>query len=58
MEVQDLIDAFEREGGLLDATLRLHPQLRPLFSRNFEGVDCDALRTVYLRRNRPIVDVS
>lgn len=49
MEIQYLIDAFELEGRLLDATLRQHPLLRPLFSRNFQGVGLDALRHAYLQ---------
>jgi pyrroloquinoline quinone (PQQ) biosynthesis protein C len=49
MEVQELIGAFEREGSSLDAMLREHPLLRPLFSRNFDGVDRDVLKTAYLR---------
>jgi hypothetical protein len=49
MDVQHLLNVFEREGSLLDATLRGHPRLRPLFSRNFQGVDSNALKCVYLR---------
>jgi hypothetical protein len=49
MEVQHLIHVFEREGSLLDATLRQHPQLQPLFTRNFKGVDSHALKSVYLK---------
>jgi hypothetical protein len=49
MEIQHLIDVFELEGRLLDATLRYHPRLRPLFSRNFRGIDPQTLRRDYLR---------
>jgi hypothetical protein len=49
MDIQYLIDVFELEGGALDATLRHHPQLRPLFSRNFRGVDGSALKRAYLQ---------
>jgi len=44
-----LIDVFELESCLLDATVRKHPQLRPLFSRDFQGVDLDALKRAYLQ---------
>jgi hypothetical protein len=44
-----LIDVFTRESALLDATLRQHPQLAPLFTRRFDGVDRDALKLAYLR---------
>jgi hypothetical protein len=49
MEIQHLIDVFELEGRLLDATLRYHPRLRPLFSREFDGVDPATLRRAYLQ---------
>ena len=49
MDVQHLIDVFELESKLLDATLRQHPLLRPLFSREFDGVDFVALKRVYLQ---------
>lgn len=49
MHIQHLIDIFELEGRALDATLRQHPALRSLFSRNFQGVDADALRRAYLQ---------
>jgi len=49
MDIQHLIDVFELEGRLLDTTLRQHPQLRPLFSRDFRGVDTNALKQAYLR---------
>lgn len=49
MDIQHLTDAFEAEGTLLDATLRQHPQLRPLFSYNFQGVDASALKRAYLQ---------
>jgi hypothetical protein len=56
MDVQHLIDVFELEGRLLDATLRFHPRLRPLFSRNFHGVDPDTLRRAYLQLLKLKVD--
>jgi pyrroloquinoline quinone (PQQ) biosynthesis protein C len=49
MEIQHLIDVFELEGRLLDATLRQHPRLRPLFTRNFRGIDPGRLRRDYLQ---------
>ena len=49
MDIQHLVDVFELEGSLLDATLRHHGPLRPLFSREFAGVDLDALKRSYLR---------
>jgi hypothetical protein len=49
MEIQHLIDVFELEGRFLDAMLRNHPRLRPLFTRNFHGVDLETLWRDYLR---------
>ena len=49
MDIQHLIDVFELESRLLDATLRHHPALRSLFSRSFQGVGADALRRAYLQ---------
>lgn len=49
MDVQHLLDIFELEGGLLDAMLRRHRLLAPLFSRAFDGVDPAALTRSYLR---------
>lgn len=49
MKIQHLIDVFELESRLLDATLRHHPQLRPLFSRNFRSVNTSALKRAYLQ---------
>jgi len=49
MNVEDLIDAFELEGKLLDATLRHHPRLRALFTRSFQGEDPSALKHAYLQ---------
>jgi hypothetical protein len=48
MDTQHLIDAFELEGRLLDATLRHHPRLRPLFTGGLPDVDLVALRDAYL----------
>lgn len=52
METQHLIHALEREANLLDAALRHHAPLRPLFSREFAGVDIEALRQTYLQMLR------
>ena len=49
MDSQYLVEIFEREGKLLDATLRHHPMLWPLFSRNFRGVDAAELKHAYLQ---------
>lgn len=49
MDTHHLIDVFELESRLLDATLRWHPLLRPLFQRNFTGVDAHALKRAYLQ---------
>jgi hypothetical protein len=49
MDIQYLIDTFELESRALDALLRHHPLLRPLFARDFRGVDPDALRRAYLQ---------
>lgn len=49
MDTQYLIDIFELESRSLDALLRLHPLLRPVFARSFQGVDLDALRRAYLQ---------
>lgn len=49
MDIQHLIGVFELEGSLLDATLRHHPQLHPLFSRNFRSVDASTLKRAYLQ---------
>jgi len=49
MDIQHLIQVFELESKLLDATLRQHPALRPLFSRNFLNVDMGVLKQSYLQ---------
>lgn len=49
MDSQYLVEIFELESKLLDATLRHHPILRPLFSRNFRGVDALELKHAYLQ---------
>jgi len=56
MEIHHLIDVFEQESRLLDATLRWHPQLRPLFSLNFDGSDAGALKRAYLQLLKLKVD--
>ncbi len=48
MDVQYLIDIFEIESRSLDALLRQHLLLRPLFTRSFWGVETSALRHAYL----------
>lgn len=48
MRVQDLVAVFDREGHLLDATLRHHPRLRTLFTRDFGEVALPVLRDAYL----------
>jgi hypothetical protein len=48
MDVMQLVDVFEIEGRVLDATLRHHPRLRPLFSRDPGPADAEALRGSYL----------
>lgn len=48
METKDLIEVFELESALLNTTVRQHPQLRPLFTRDFAGVDLDAVRRAYI----------
>jgi Iron-containing redox enzyme len=49
MDTHHLIDVFELESRSLDATVRHHPQLRPLFSRDFQGVDLNVLKRAYLQ---------
>jgi hypothetical protein len=58
MDIQDLIDIFELESRSLDALLRQHPRLRPLFTRNFRDVDADALRRAYLQLLRLSADYT
>jgi hypothetical protein len=49
MDTQYLLDAFELESRLLDATLRQHPRLRPLFLAPTLAADPGELRTAYLQ---------
>lgn len=49
MDSHYLVDVFELEGRLLDGTLRHHPSLRPLFTRDFTAVDRAALTRAYLQ---------
>ncbi len=49
MDVQYLIDVFEIESRALDALLRQHPLLRPLFTRSFRSVDAGVLREAYVQ---------
>jgi len=56
MDVPHLIEAFELEASGLDVLLRSQPLLRPLFTRNFLGVDLDAVRRCYLQLLKRSVD--
>jgi hypothetical protein len=56
MDTHHIIDVFELESRLLDATLRWHPHLRPLFSRNFAGSDASLIRRAYLQLLKLKVD--
>jgi hypothetical protein len=49
MDTPYLLDVFEQESVLLDATLRHHPQLSPLFSAAPQAADTSALRRAYLQ---------
>jgi hypothetical protein len=49
MLVQYLVDVFDLEARYLDAALRQHPSLQPLFSRDFHGVDLQVVKDGYLR---------
>lgn len=49
MEINHLIQVFGDEGRLLHRALRETPSLRPLFTREFAGVDLAALRLAYAR---------
>lgn len=49
MNIEDLINAFEIEGKLLDATLRHHPKLQALFTLDFLETDLAALKHAYLQ---------
>jgi hypothetical protein len=44
-----LVETFELEARLLDATLRRHPRLRPLFAQDFDHTDRVALKDACLR---------
>lgn len=48
MDRDHLVSVFDLEGKLLDATLRQHPRLRSLFTRNFEDVNLGRLKNSYL----------
>ncbi|HEY0989463.1 MAG TPA: iron-containing redox enzyme family protein [Kofleriaceae bacterium] len=56
MDIQYLIDIFELESQSLDALVRGHPALQPLFTRNFSDVDSGALRQAYLHLLKVSVD--
>jgi len=58
MDTEYLIDIFELESRSLDAMVRTHPSLRPLFTRSFRGVDLDALRRAYLGLLKISADVT
>jgi len=49
MDLSFLVDTFEAEGRLLDATLRNHPAFRAFYTRDFRHADPGALRESYLR---------
>jgi Iron-containing redox enzyme len=49
MQVQHLVELFEIESRALNTLLRQHPLLRPLFARNFESINLDALKLSYLQ---------
>jgi Iron-containing redox enzyme len=49
MDVSFLVDTFEAEGRLLDATLRHHPAFRALYTRELRGTQPALLRESYLR---------
>jgi pyrroloquinoline quinone (PQQ) biosynthesis protein C len=49
MDIEQVLDVFAREARLLDETLRQHEPLRPLFSREFTGIDAEALKQAYLQ---------
>jgi hypothetical protein len=49
MDIRHLIELFEIESGTLNTALRQHAHLRPLFSRDFKGVDLNALKLSYLQ---------
>ena len=56
MDIQYLIDIFEIESKSLDALVRGHRALQPLFTRNFSDVDSGALRQAYLHLLKVSVD--
>jgi hypothetical protein len=58
MDVQYLIDIFELEGRALDAMVRNHPSLGPLFARGARGTDLDRLRRAYLGLLKLSADVT
>ena len=49
MDTQYLLDVFELESDLLDATLRSHPRLRPLFECCYPADSTEPLRRAYLQ---------
>jgi hypothetical protein len=56
MDTQYLVNIFELESHSLDALLRGHRLLQPLFTRNFDEVDASALRRAYLHLLKVSVD--
>jgi Iron-containing redox enzyme len=56
MDIRHLIELFEIESETLNILLREHAHLRPLFSRNFKGVDLNALKLSYLQFLKMKVD--
>jgi hypothetical protein len=49
MDIKQLTSVFEVESRGLDTMLRQHPRLRPLFTRDFHGVNTSALTQAYLQ---------
>lgn len=49
MDVAHLVDVFDHEARLLDATLRCHPQLRRLFAQRPDRAELDLVKDGYLR---------
>lgn len=49
MDIRQLIELLEIESGTLNSLFRQHAHLRALFSRDFKGVDLNALKLSYLQ---------
>jgi hypothetical protein len=48
LDIQLLISVFGSESSAMDAELRRHPMLAPLFTLDFTGCDLDQLRQAYV----------